>query len=32
LANDTHIFGPIHVVPFAFNDFIFQLVFMGLAI
>ncbi len=32
LANDTHIFGLTHVVPFAFDHFIFQLAFMMLAI
>jgi hypothetical protein len=32
LTNDTHIFGPTYVAPFAFNHFIFQLAFMGSAI
>jgi len=32
LANDTHIFGRTHVIPFTFNRFIFQLAFMGLPI
>jgi hypothetical protein len=32
LANDTHIFNLTNVVPFAFDHFLSQLTFMGLAI
>jgi hypothetical protein len=32
LANDTHIFNLTNVVPFAFDHFLSQLAFMGLAI